>query len=113
MNIYFWIMVVSQIIASLSQVLLKKSSQKEYPNRIREYLNVLVIAGYGMMFVSLFLTMLAYKGFDNFAAVPVLESMGYIIVMLLSRVFFGESITVRKGVGVALIIGGIIIYSVV
>ncbi len=113
MNICFWIMILSQIIASFSQILLKKSSMKEYPNRIREYLNLLVILGYGMMFVSLFLTMLAYKGFENFAAVPVLESMGYIIVMLLSRVFFGEKITVRKGVGVALIIGGIIIYSMV
>ena len=63
MNIYVAVLLVSQVIASFSQVLLKKSSQKEYPNRIREYLNVLVIAGYGMMFISLFLTMVSYRGF--------------------------------------------------
>ncbi|MCR5502276.1 MAG: multidrug ABC transporter [Lachnospiraceae bacterium] len=113
MNPYILLMILSQFIASFSQILLKKSSEKEYPNRIREYLNVLVIVGYGMMFISLFLTMIAYKGFENFAAVPVLESMGYIIVMLLSRIFFKESITARKGLGIALIIGGIIVYSMV
>ena len=111
MNIYVAVLLVSQVIASFSQVLLKKSSQKEYPNRIREYLNVLVTAGYGMMFISLFLTMVSYRGFEDFAAVPVLETTGYITVMILSRLFFGEKITLRKLGGMTLIIVGILVYN--
>lgn len=113
MNIYLLIMLLSQFIASFSQVLLKKSSQREYKSRIKEYLNALVIIGYGMMFISLFLTMIAYKGFENFAAVPVLESLGYIIVMIFGRLFFKEKLTKRKLLGMAVIIVGILVYNVI
>ena len=77
------LVIFSGLLAAFSQVLLKKSSMINYSSWIREYLNVYVITGYGMLFVSLFLTMIAYKGFDNFASVPLLESLGYIYVMIL------------------------------
>ena len=44
-NVFFLLMLLSETIASTSQVLLKKSAQKEYPSFIREYLNALVIGG--------------------------------------------------------------------
>ena len=64
MNSYIWFIVLSVLVASFSQILLKKSATKEYPNRIREYLNPYVITGYGMMVVSTVLTVIAYTRVD-------------------------------------------------
>ncbi len=111
MNWFVVLLITSVIIASFSQILLKKAADKTYPNWIREYLNAYVICGYGMMFISLFITMIAYKGFENFAAVPLLESLGYVVVMILSYFFFNEKITLRKACGIALILGGIFVYN--
>ena len=111
MNWYVLLLVASVIIASFSQILLKKAADKTYPNWIREYLNAYVICGYGMMFLSLFMTMISYKGFDNFANVPLLESLGYVVVMILSYFFFKEKITARKVLGIVLILGGIFVYN--
>lgn len=111
MNWFVVLLITSVIIASFSQILLKKAADKTYPNWIREYLNAYVICGYGMMFISLFITMIAYKGFENFAAVPLLESLGYVVVMILGYFFFDEKITLRKACGIALILGGIFVYN--
>ena len=62
-----------------------------------------------MMFLSMFLTILSYGGLD-FTNVPVIESLGYIIVMLLGYFFFKEKITKRKLLGMLIIMGGILVY---
>lgn len=99
MNLSILILILSVIIASFAQILLKKSAAKTYSSPIREYLNVYVICGYGMMFLSMFITVLAYRGLD-FSNVPVIESLGYVVVMLLSYLFFKERITKRKLLGI-------------
>lgn len=109
MNIYFFLGIFSVIIASFSQVLLKKGAMNTYDSFIREYLNIWVITGYFMMFASLFLTMLAYRGMD-FMNVPVLESFGYVLVPVLSYFFFKEALTRRKVIGIACILIGIMVY---
>lgn len=109
MNFYFLILIFSVIIASFAQILLKKSAEKTYSSPIREYLNLYVICGYGMMFFSMFLTVFAYRGLD-FSNVPVIESSGYVMVMLLSYLFFKEKITKRKLLGMAVILFGIFVY---
>lgn len=109
MNLSILILILSVIIASFAQILLKKSAAKTYSSPIREYLNVYVICGYGMMFLSMFITVLAYRGLD-FSNVPVIESLGYVVVMLLSYLFFKEKITKRKILGMAVILLGIFVY---
>lgn len=109
MNTYLLILLLSVVIASFAQILLKKSAEKTYASPLREYLNVYVICGYGMMFLSMFITVLAYRGLD-FSNVPVLESLGYVAVMLLSFLFFKEKITKRKLIGMAVILAGIFVY---
>lgn len=109
MNIYFFLGIVSVTIASFSQVLLKKGAMNKYDSFIKEYLNVWVITGYGMLFVSVFLTMLAYRGMD-FMNVPVLEAVSYVLVPILSYFFFKEALTRRKMIGILCILTGIIIY---
>lgn len=109
MNPYILILLLSVTVAAFSQILLKKSSGKKYPSVLREYLNPYVICGYGMLFLSLFLTMFSYRGLD-FSNVPLMESSGYVIVMFLSCLFFREKLTGRKVLGVGCILGGILIY---
>ena len=109
MNVYLLILVFSVAIASFAQVLLKKSAQKTYTSRIREYLNCYVICGYGLMFLSMFMTITAYSGLD-FTNVPVIESLGYVIVMFLGYFFFKEKITKRKLLGMLIILAGIFVY---
>lgn len=103
------ILVLSVVISSFSQMLLKKSAEKTYPNVIREYLNIYVICGYGMMFLSMFLTILAYGGLE-LTNVQIIEATGYIMVMILSYLFFHEKITKRKLLGMAIIFAGIAVY---
>lgn len=106
----YWIFLIcSVIIASLSQVLLKKSAQREYESFIKEYLNPYVIIGYGMMVVSTVLTILAYRGIA-YKNGPIIESIGYILIMFLSLIFFGEKITRRKLLGNILILIGIFVF---
>lgn len=104
------IMVCSELIASSSQMFLKKSAGIHYSSWIREYLNRWVITGYLMLFVSMLLTIRAYAYADSYMNVPVLETMGYIFVMLLGRIFFGEKITRNKILGMIFILAGILIF---
>lgn len=103
-------MVISELVASSSQMLLKKSAGITYKSWIREYLNRYVITGYLMLFGSMILTTTAYKFADSYMNVPVLETMGYVFVMILGRIFFGEKITKTKVIGMCVIFAGILVY---
>ena len=92
MNVYIIILIFSVVVAAFAQILLKKSAEKTYTSPIKEYLNAYVIFGYGLMFLSMFITIMAYSGLE-FTNVPVIESLGYIVVMFLSYLFFKEKIT--------------------
>ena len=109
MNGYYALGILSVVIASCSQILLKKGAMKKYDSFIREYLNVYVISGYVFMFGSVFLTMIVYRGM-NFMNVPVLEAIGYLLVPILSYFFFKERLTKKKMAGIACILAGIFVY---
>lgn len=109
MNKYMILLVLSVVVASFSQILLKKSASKSYASVIREYLNPYVIIGYGMMVASTLLTVGGYAGLE-YKNGAVIESLGFVLVMILSRVFFGEKITRKKLLGNALILVGILIF---
>lgn len=104
-------MFAAVIISAFSQIFLKKSAKKMYESVIREYLNPYVIIGYGMMVITTVLTILAYKGLD-YKNGPVIESLGYVLIMFLSLFFFGEKITWKKLVGNGLVVLGIIIFYI-
>ncbi len=108
-NKYMMLLVLSVVVASFSQILLKKSAEKTYSSMIREYLNPLVIAGYGMMVLSTLLTVGGYVGLE-YKNGAVVESFGFVLVMFLSRFFFGEKITKKKLLGNSLILLGILVF---
>ena len=109
MSLHFWILLLSVLIASFSQILLKKSTEKTYSSLLREYMNFYVICGYGMMFLSMFLTIIAYAGME-FTNVQIVEATGYVMVLVLSYFFFREKITKRKVLGMIFIFAGIAVY---
>lgn len=109
MNFSFWLYILSVTVAAFSQLLLKKSAMKKYSSFLREYLNLYVIAGYGLLFLSMFLTILAYRGLD-YKNGPVIESLGYVLVLFLSRLFFGEKLTKRKVAGTICILMGMVVF---
>lgn len=110
MNTISYILLLSSVtLASFSQILLKAAANKTYTSFIKQYLNVYVILGYGLTFTSMILTMLAYKNLQ-YKIGPVIESLGFIIVLVLGRIFFNEKITLKKLIGICLILFGISIY---
>jgi len=108
-NIFLLLALLSVTIASFSQVMLKMGAGKTYNSKIREYLNFYVITGYGMLFVSMVLTIVAYSHL-SYLSVPVVEAVGYVLVPVLSYFIFKEKLTKRKLVGILFILLGIMVY---
>lgn len=104
------IFVVGVFISSISQIILKKSAEKEYPSKIREYLNVRVIFAYIIFFGATLCSILAYTKIP-LSLGPILESSGYFFVAVLSYIFLKEKISKQKMLGLSTIIIGIIIFS--
>lgn len=108
--IYSGIMIISSLISSVSQVMLKKSAVNSHGSKIREYLNPFVITAYGLFFGCTLISMYALKVVPLSMA-PILEATGYIFVAVLSYIFFKEKLTRKQITGMVLILLGIIIYT--
>ena len=109
MNKYYLFMLASVVISSVSQILLKISAKKSHHSFLREYLNLLVIIGYVLMVVATLTTIAAYQGID-YKNGPVIESLGYILVMILSYFILHEKVTKKKIIGYGLILAGVAIF---
>ena len=109
-TVFSCVFLVSVFISSVSQILLKKSADKIYDSKIKEYLNPLVIIAYGMFFCSMLITMYCYK-FVDVSAGPIFESAGYIFVAVLGFIFLKEKFTVKKVVGMIVLMCGIALFS--
>ena len=105
-----WPMFLGVFISSISQVMLKLSAQKQYDNKIKEYLNPLVIGGYAIFFAATLMNILAYKSIP-LSMGGIIEATGYIYITLWGVSIFREKINKGKLAALALIISGIIIYS--
>lgn len=109
--LYIFIFLIAVFMSSVSQILLKKSANKEYDNWLKEYMNFSVIMSYGLFFCSSFVVVLAYKGVP-LAMGPVLEATGYIWVSILGGIFLKERINRKKVLGLAVIVIGILVFSI-
>lgn len=106
----FWLaLFLAVAISASSQMLLKKGAKKQYSNVIREYLNPWVISGYALMILSTLCIIYAYRGvaYKNGA---IIESLGYLLIMVLSRLLFQEKITKKKLVGNLIILAGVLVF---
>ena len=109
--LYIGIFLISVLVSSVSQILLKISAGKTYDSKIKEYLNAPVIIAYGLFFLSTVVTVLAYKYVD-LSLGPVLEATGYIWVTLLGYLILREKVSRKKLLGLIVIIVGIIVFNI-
>ncbi len=108
-NPYIFFMLAAVVFASFAQILLKKAAMKTYKSLIFEYLNPYVICGYGIMVLGMFLNIIAFTKVD-YKNGPVIDSLGFLFVMILSFFFFKEKITKKKLIGNGIILLGILIF---
>lgn len=108
--IFSGVFLCSVLISSISQILLKKSADRTYDSRLKEYLNPLVIVAYIMFFCTMMITMYCYRYVDVSAG-PIFESAGYVFVGILGFIFLKEKFTVKKTIGMVLILLGIVVFS--
>ena len=109
--LYSLVLLCGVFLSSVSQVMLKKASLKEYDSPVKAYLNPLVILAYIIFGVTTLLSVFAYRGIP-LSLGPVLESTGYIFVTFWGIRLFGETLTKNRQLGICLILLGIILYSV-
>ena len=107
---YVALMLLGVFVSAVAQVLLKKAAMRPYDSFWQQYLNLPVIIAYAIFFAATFMSIFAYK------AVPlsmgaILEATGYIYVTVFGVTIFGERISARQVLALALIIGGIAVYS--
>lgn len=97
------------LIASISQIMLKKSAQQEHSTRIADYINFLVIGGYGLLLFTTIISVWSLR-FIPVTLAAALESTGQIFVPVLSLFFLKECISGQKLFGMLFIVIGLFIY---
>jgi len=107
---YMALAIFSVFIASVSQTLLKRESGRAHESLAREYLNAGVLGGYGLLALSMLLTMFAYKKLP-LSLTPAFESFSYIFVTIFGVTVFREKVTKKKLLALGVIIAGILVFS--
>ena len=105
------IFILGVFVSSVSQIILKKSTEREYSSPIREYLNVRVLTAYFIFFTATLCSVFAYR-YIPLSLGPILESAGYIFVFILGYIFLHEKVSKRKIIGLVTILIGIIVFSI-
>ncbi len=104
------ILLLSVLVASVSQILLKVSANKNHGTRLREYVNPLVLTAYAMLLGSTVLTLISLRHLP-LSLQPIIESLSYIFVSVMGYIFLKERFTKKKIIGFALILLGIFIFT--
>ncbi|MBU0618617.1 hypothetical protein KKD62_00100 [Patescibacteria group bacterium] len=97
---------------SLGQILLKKGVSVSPPepqlvSLLKTLLNPYVFSGYVFYALSSILALFVLKKFPLSIAFPSM-SITYIIILIVSAVFFQEKITLFKLIGITLIMSGVV-----
>jgi len=103
--------IASVFISAIAQILLKKSADRIYTHKHKEYLNALVIGGYSLFLLCTLLSVIAYRDL-GLKTGAILETLSYLFVLILGKLFLNEKVTLIKIIGNILIISGIIVFSV-
>ena len=104
------VMVGAVFVASLTQILLKKSADAKHKDKLSEYLNKKVVGAYAAFGAVAMVNMYVLR-FIPLSLAVVLESFAYVFVPILSFVLLKERLKSRQMVGIAVIIFGIIIFN--
>ena len=100
------------LISSILQIPLKKAATNEKYTGLRFYINPVVILVYGVFFAVTVATTYLYQYVDMTLA-TLLYKTEYIFITLFSIFILKEKLNRKKMIGMALILGGVLIYSLV
>lgn len=100
----------SNFLAGLSQILLKRSAGQAHTSRTQEYINWGVIGAYGIFFFTTVLSLVALRWIP-LSLCAALGASGQVFVPLLSRWMLKEHISRKKALGMAVIVLGLVIYA--
>ena len=103
---YKLIVILAVFSAACAQMLLKKAATMQYPNIIRQYLNPWVIGGYGVMGLVMLVNIYAMSKGVMLKEVGIIESLSYLFVSCLSRIFFREKLSWIKMGAMAVMVTG-------
>lgn len=98
------------MIAAVSQILLKKAAGKKCAAWWRAYLNPLVAIAYLLFFSTTVFSVLALR-YIPLSLSAALAASGQVFVPLLSQTFLHERISRKKWLGILTIMVGIVIFS--
>ncbi|NLB91486.1 MAG: EamA family transporter [Clostridiales bacterium] len=97
-------------IGSLSQLLLKTSASRSFSSVIKEYLNWRVLSAYGLLFITTILNSFASKSLPV-TIMTAIDALGYVFVLLLSYFVLKEKMNKKKLIGIAFIVSGVFVFS--
>lgn len=107
---YYILVILSVFAAACAQMLLKKGASMRYASLIRQYLNVWVMCGYGIMFASMVVNIYAMSKGVMAKEMSIIESLSYLFVSMLSFFLFGEKLTWKKVGAIVVIMTGVIVF---
>lgn len=110
-NKYIVLFVFNIFLATCAQILLKTSANKEYNNKIREYLNPYVLGGYSIFVINTLVSIYCYR-YLELKQGGVLQMSGFVFILILGRIFMNERITTKKILGITLIMSGILVFYI-
>lgn len=109
--VLFYILVsIGVFLCACGQLLLKKSAERVHSSWIASILNWRVILAYGIFFGSLFVNVTAMQHGVELKSIPIIESLGYIFVPLLSFFILKEKLTKRLVASMLFILAGIFVF---
>lgn len=109
---YKFVVIFSVFAAACAQMLLKQGARKNYPTFLRQYINLWVISGYGIMGMSLLLNIYCLSHGVQVKEISIIESFSYMFVPLLSFICFKEKISRRKIIAISIIMSGVIVFFI-
>ena len=107
---YYILVVIGVFVSAYSQILLKRSAGIEHKNFFFSLYNWRVILAYVYFSCSLFINITAMRHGVNLKDIPILESLGYVFVPMLSFFLLKEKITINTLISILFVILGVIIF---
>ena len=104
------LVVISALMAVVSQMMLKQSARIKHASWWREYINVWVIGGYTIMVLSLAVNLVAIHLGVLAQEVSIIECINYLLIPLAAWMVFKEPINKRKALAIGVIIIGVIVF---
>lgn len=104
------LVVFAGLCAAFSQILLKTSAMHSHKSQIHEIINWRVLTSYGILFLTTIINMYAMR-FVDYKYVPVIGTVSYIFVIILSGFILKEKIGRNKILGMFLILSGMVIFN--